>query len=240
MRQPLIRLDWSKALDGYEHVRRDGLEPPLLNPNPQTFMIPHGKIAPYYVSGLEERIYLDLANTQPTPEGAAKFTSNWGALFHNEDTLRALGRSEQAMALDVDRVLSFRTEIVNALALIETNDFKKIARNTIFTGIGVFHLQLNIYPYEEPPTLYFRPQHLADFIRAEVLQLTAVRDFARRCAFCGTLFAVGGGTGKNSQAQFCSSKCRLANHRANKKERAAKQTKPRNRPPIGHSNGKRK
>jgi hypothetical protein len=60
----------------------------------------------------------------------------------------------------------------------------------------------------------FRPQHLFDFMAAEVAMVAAHGARLSACQHCGTEFLTGPLTGRRASAQYCADKCRVAAMRA--------------------------
>ena len=213
-RPPLIRLDWAKAAEGYDLIEIPP-DPPegsqlLARESPEWRLQSRGALRYFYVYGLIARVYLDLANVEPTLQGALEFTNLWGPLNRESS-----GKEEHMQS--AEGVLNLRANIVKILELIDKEDFRSIQKHIPLKGIGHYAIGMSLWPNENIPTLYFETENLRSFIWAELMQSVSARVFARQCGFCGAFFQIGTKTGKNSHAQFCSSNCRVADHRARKK-----------------------
>lgn len=66
------------------------------------------------------------------------------------------------------------------------------------------------------PILKITPPDLLDAIWIQFAQFVTGSNYLRRCAFCGTWFIFGTGTGRRKSAHYCSDRCRKAAFNARK------------------------
>ncbi len=68
----------------------------------------------------------------------------------------------------------------------------------------------------DSPALHITPDSLISAMWFQFAQVVSANTKLGRCAVCPTWFAFGPGTGRRKSSQYCSDRCRKADHRATK------------------------
>ena len=213
-----VRLFWQRDSSGYEiEERRDGFH--IVQAGGE--MLSYSLEGQYWLDHKDKRrLFEHLANADTSPAGCAEaarqFATEWGFLFRHQN-------KDGRMSLnDFARWVTYCDQM---LTLALRKDYKSLRRNIIqdaenFTdsqGIGYFTLDVAPIRGAELPHVFIRAQSLLSFAVMEMMQAIA-GSAMRSCAHCHNFFMATLNDGRRSSETYCSPRCKVARHRAKKKE----------------------
>jgi hypothetical protein len=216
----VIRLEWATAFDGYRIERAppmdDGLRDTLVanaaDHDPFRVVAKNKRFERYPVEGTSNEVFMDFANTPLTPEGVLAFAERWG-----------LPASPTGPAwLDGDFYSPIRS-LRDVIALANNGDPLELERCMKKTNVGVCSVLFSRLPGDSSPRVFMQPKNLLAFMHLEFMQTLAGSAYFRPCAYCGSFFTIGAGTGKRKTRRYCSEYCRVRQHRHRKGVRAVEE-----------------
>lgn len=162
-------------------------------------------------------LFMELAGTEPTPNGAARFINRYGLPHSATDT--GIGTPADLWAVLSDSK-AMKSGIRAWERLRETGDVKSLVRRVEGKLRRAAHLSVELRAVEgqSVPSMVLVPHTLLDAIWLQFAQAVAANHDFRRCDECLKWFEIAPGKGR-PEKRFCSNACSM---RAYRKRRAAK------------------
>ncbi len=207
-----IRFEWPIDTKGYRYV-----EPPdeteksgghhktrstLLTGKPAALIQPvGGKVRWERPLDYHKTLFKQFSELDGTPESCVKFANTFGPLINPDTALRG-----DTLAFWQEEIKKMK----NAIELWEKNNRAVFQLDHV--GKQLANLSAVLFPGEPDgrPVLNIIPNSLRSALWLQFAQWVSSDHEIRTCAWCGTWFETGPGTGRRGGARFCSGK-----HRAN-------------------------
>ena len=209
-----LRLEWFRDPEGYEIVEIEKGSSPAARSiaagerHCSVVKPRSGREEPYVLEGAGNRIFIELANAEKTPEAVLAFTKRHGLLWTPPG---ASDRGSYAQPLEefYDAISGLRT----AAELAGSNGLQEIVPRLSKRGVRL-HMRLVQPAGETAPRLILDPTSLLSFLHAEFLQRLDGGIEIRNCPRCGKVMAAGRA---GQQPRYCSDSCRVSAHRRMKR-----------------------
>jgi len=194
METGIVRLKWEVDKAGYELVDREAKRGrTILTSEPGgTYIVARGGKPKSYDIGLREHdVFLELANTPHTPEGALAFTNKWGDLYPSGE-------------LHLSEFLETR----HSMAWSLTHSDATVKRS--FRGFNFASLKIEL----EKRGIVLRARTLLQFCWLERFHALEGGVDIYRCAACGTFLPI---PKQGRPKKYCSNACKQAMFRKSKR-----------------------
>ena len=210
----MVRLEWRRYVHGFDVVERPegygdrwpglellktcgSLEAAMKGPKLWLEARRPNSFETYVLDGTHNRVFAELANVPPTPEGAQAFVNKWGLLYYEVGPWQL-----------VDSVHAYATTINERIDRAAKQGSVDLKADLI--------LQHGKLAGDVRPSFFLNARSLPVFCDAEFAQLHGSGIDIKRCLKCGAVLVLGT---VGQPAIYCSSACRVAMHRQRKKER---------------------
>jgi hypothetical protein len=222
-RMELIKLDWTRCLDGYEIRTHSNPSDPFASTTEITAK--SNKIELYRPTEFPA-LFQQFVDKPPSAEGMRDFADRFGLL-------EGADREIIIETADLDAMLAHRDNMRRVLELFDKGDSVGLVMAFHKGGWGKLRVDLVPDPYGRgrllPPTDFHRvcrvqpvaarlvsflvPTSLVQFMWLQIAMYAQSNATLLRCDRCASPFFVGTGTGRRGTAKFCSNACKVADYR---------------------------